>query len=66
MINVIEALRIEQKKSKTELAVHSDISVQMYHKYLKGSSISIDVFRKMLDYLGYELTAIKKDSSIKL
>lgn len=66
MIKVIEALRIEQKKSKTELAVNSDVSTQMYYKYLNGSSLPVDVFKKMLSCLGYDLTAIKKDSSIKL
>lgn len=66
MIKLIESLRIEQRISKAEICRNVSISVQMYYKYLKGSSIPIDVFIQMLDHLGYDLQAVKKDSSIKL
>lgn len=66
MIKLIETLRIEQRISKAELSRNAWVSTQMYYKYLNGSSLPVEVFKKMLDYLGYDLRAIKKDSSIKL
>lgn len=66
MIKLIETLRIEQRISKAELSRNVSVSTQMYYKYLNGSSLPVDVFKKMLEYLGYDLRAIKKDSSIKL
>lgn len=66
MINLVERLRKESKVSKAELYHNCKVSQGMYYKYLKGSNIPVDVFKSFLDYLGYELTAVKKDSIVKL
>lgn len=66
MIKTIEALRIEQKISKTELANSANVSKAMYYKYLNGSSIPVEVFKRFLNYLGYDLMITKRNSSMKL
>ena len=59
MIENIEKLRKLHKVTKLELCKECGISAQMYGKYLKGSQLSADHAKKMIEYMGYQLAIIK-------
>lgn len=61
MINKIERIRKSMRVKKSDLCKSAGISTAMYSRYLSGTGLGVDICKKMLDYLGYELKITIKD-----
>lgn len=60
IINKIERLRKEKRLTKKKLCEYSNISTNMYSKYLNGSKIPFETACNMIEYMDCKLIIISK------